>query len=237
MISLIQTAKGNGGGYVNSVNVALGSNASAGNALLMGIVTHYPVSPTITDSRGNSWNLAVEIASSERKAALYYAKNILAGATTVNLAFSGFYDTAVILREYSGLDLVSPLDVSASGQSGLNYVNSQTTSPTGTPTSNNQLVIAVAGVNHNNPIFAAGSGYGNLTSQAGFDLYSSVAMEDKIIATAAAQTGVFSTTEYVVSATVVATFKEAVAAAAGQPTAKRIATVPFLGGSLRQSNF
>ena len=76
---------------------------------------------SLTDSKGNLYHLAVGptvlTGSAPLSQAVYYAKNIsaaIAGANTVTLSFNSaaVYPDVRIL-EYSGLDLLNPLDVSA----------------------------------------------------------------------------------------------------------------------------
>jgi glucose/arabinose dehydrogenase len=71
---------------------------------------------SVTDSRGNVYQVAADITRSGAVSqAIYYTKNVAAGANTVTVTMSGstpYVD--VRIAEYSGLDLVSPFDVTAS---------------------------------------------------------------------------------------------------------------------------
>ena len=69
----------------------------------------------VTDSRGNTYTLAIGPTSGTGlRQSIYYAKNIAAGSNTVTVKFNqaaAFVDIRAL--EYSGLDTVSPLDVTA----------------------------------------------------------------------------------------------------------------------------
>jgi hypothetical protein len=70
----------------------------------------------VTDSAGNTYQLAAPTTRSGAiSQAVYYAKNIAAGANTVNVTFNAatpYVD--VRIAEYAGLDPANPLDVTAS---------------------------------------------------------------------------------------------------------------------------
>ena len=93
---------------------------------------------SVTDSRGNSYALAIGPTSGTGlRQSIYYAKNIAAGSNTVTVSFSqaaAFVDVRVL--EYSGLDTLNPLDKTA-GAAG-----SGTTASSGaaTTTSANELI-------------------------------------------------------------------------------------------------
>src|SRR5271170_3076725 len=113
---------------------------------------------SVTDSSGNAYSLAVgpTILSGLATQSIYYAKNIAtATANTVTVEFSEpALDVDLRILEYSGADLVSPLDVSigATGTSG-------TTSSSGavTTTTANDLLL---GANYvETETTKAGTGY------------------------------------------------------------------------------
>jgi hypothetical protein len=192
---------------------------------------------SIADDKGNTWNLAVSVAASTRKTYIYYAMNAAAGATTVTVTYTAgqFPDTHYFIREYSGIATTSALDKTASNSNGTGYTDSHSTGTTAATTQANELVVAAVGSDANgDPTYTAPTGYADFESQGG-QTYTWGACDDKIVSATGTQTATFGSTAYVNSQGAIATFKEA--AAAGQPTAKRIATVPFLGGSLRQRNF
>ena len=74
---------------------------------------------SVTDTRGNTYTLAIgRTSGTGLRQSIYYAKNIVAGTNTVTVTFNQaavFVDVRAL--EYSGLDQVNPLDVTA-GASG-----------------------------------------------------------------------------------------------------------------------
>ncbi len=93
---------------------------------------------SVTDSRGNTYTLAIgPTTGTGLRQSIYYAKNIAAGTNTVTVAFTpaaAFPDVRVL--EYSGLDPANPLDKTA-GAAG-----SGTTASSGaaTTTAANELI-------------------------------------------------------------------------------------------------
>ena len=90
---------------------------------------------SVTDSAGNVYQLAAPVVRGNGiSQAIYYAKNIkasAAGANTVTVAFdraTQYVDLRAL--EYSGLDLVNPLDTSASASGTSNTANSGTVTST-----------------------------------------------------------------------------------------------------------
>jgi chitodextrinase len=116
---------------------------------------------SVTDSQGNAYTLVVgpTQVSGTLQQAIYYAKNIAAAAANANVltvSFNGAATSADIrILEYSGLDYVSPLDVTASATG-----NSKTsTSATATTTNTNDLILGANIVVSSTT--AAGSGFTN----------------------------------------------------------------------------
>jgi glucose/arabinose dehydrogenase len=106
-VSVTYTGAQTGGG---TNVVAVGWNSATSNVT------------SVTDSAGNTYQVAAPVArGSGLSQTIYYAKNIkasAAGANTVTVQFAGSVPYADIrIAEYSGLDLVNPLDGAAS-QSG-----------------------------------------------------------------------------------------------------------------------
>ena len=207
MSTLVQTKKQSGGGYSNTNNATFASSVTAGS-LLVGTVTA-GASDTIPTAP-SGWTLIRSVAiTGVRKTWMFYQQNAAGGTMSMNVTFgSGQYpDSVVILREYSGIATSGALDKDADGYDS-GYVQTHSTSATAATTQANELVIVVGGADAASPTWAAGSGYGNITSQAGFDLYTSGAMADKSVSATGTQTGVLSTTSYVQGQVIVATFKE-----------------------------
>ncbi len=135
---------------------------------------------SITDSKGNTYVLAVGPTGSEQS--IYYAKNIAAaaaGANTVTVTFSSsvsFLDIRV--AEYSGIDTSSPLD-GAVGASGTAVSISS-----GSLTTTNANDLLVAGDYTSQTTTAAGSGY----TQRLITHYSDI-LEDEIVTTPGSYAG------------------------------------------------
>jgi glucose/arabinose dehydrogenase/PKD repeat protein len=105
----------------SSVAVTYGSAQAAGdlNVVVVGWKDSTAAVASVTDSKGNAYSLAVgpTIQPGLATQSIYYAKNIVAAAAngnTVKVLFNApaaFPDIRIL--EYSGLDTVSPVDVTA----------------------------------------------------------------------------------------------------------------------------
>lgn len=215
-ISLAQTQSGNSGGYNNTNAQTFGSDITAGNFIVLAITAGVAETiDSVVDTRSNSYTLVTSDASAERTTWLYYAQNIAGGSCTITVTFGSgqFPDSIVQAREYSGLATSSVLDVSVSADSGTDYVNSHPSGTTATTTQADELAIAVVGSSGStSPVFTVPSGYGNLLEQDGFDAFTYSAIADRILTATGTQSATFGSTEFVRSQTILATFKEAVAA-------------------------
>jgi hypothetical protein len=111
---------------------------------------------TVTDTRGNTYTLALGPTSGTGvRQSIYYARNIAGGSNTVTVTFNQaatFVDVRIF--EYSGLDTTNPLDVTA-GAAG-----------TGTSANSGSVTTTAA----NELIFGAGTTAGsfNNTGSPGF---------------------------------------------------------------------
>jgi len=100
-----------------SVSVAYTLAQTAGNLSVVAVGWNDTTSTvsTITDTRGNTYTLAVgPTTGTGLRQSIYFAKNIAAGSNTVTVTFNqaaAFVDVRVL--EYSGLDTANPLDVAA----------------------------------------------------------------------------------------------------------------------------
>ncbi len=110
---------------------------------------------SVTDSRGNAYQLAAATTrSGVISQAIYYAKNIAAGANTVTVTLNTatpYVD--VRIAEYAGLDPINPLDVTASAGG----ANASPSSGTATTTTATELLVG-AGTTTGG-FTGAGSGY------------------------------------------------------------------------------
>ena len=141
-----------------------GTNAGDLIVLDMFVLDSTSVS-SVTDTQGNTYTL---IGSPQTWSPyhfverLYYAKNIKGGANTTTVTLSGSKYMEVHLYDYSGLDTVSPLDASATPQTGTSVTG---TSGTLTTSNANDLLF---GFFHsdNNVTNTAGSGFTGRTFSA-----------------------------------------------------------------------
>ena len=154
----------------SAVTVAYTSAQVAGDTNILAIGWNNTTSniTSVTDSAGNTYQLAVPTASgSGISQAIYYAKNIkaaAAGTNTVTVTFSAstpFVDIRAL--EYSGLDPVNPFDVGTSASGNGTSANSGTV----TTTAAGELifgagmtggVFSAAGTNFTNRIITAQDG-------------------------------------------------------------------------------
>ena len=124
-IAYVQGAEGTG--TSSPLAYALPGDATAGNLIVVNIKAFTATITSITDSRSNTYTLAVTHTYWWTQS-IYYAKNIVGGSNTITIAFTG--DTVLAAsHEYSGLDTTSPLDKtsSAEGGSGAGDSGAQTT--------------------------------------------------------------------------------------------------------------
>ncbi len=132
---------------------------------------------SVTDSRGNAYALAAApvVQSATASQAIYYAKNIsaaAAGANTITVTFSvaaAFPD--IRIAEYTGLDTVSPLDVSVGAQG---TTTSTSNSGLVTTTSANDLLLGANLVQ--STTMGAGTGYTSRVITGDGDI-----LEDRIV--------------------------------------------------------
>jgi hypothetical protein len=93
---------------------------------------------TISDTRGNTYTLAVgPTTGTGLRQSIYYAKNIAAGSNTITVTFNQaapYVDVRIF--EYSGLDASNPLDVTA----GAVGTSTSASSGAATTTSANELI-------------------------------------------------------------------------------------------------
>ncbi len=91
---------------------------TAGNLIAAYVVWDNAGGVSLTDSRGNTYAAATARISFGNgwSAQIFYAKNIAAGSNTVTATFGTAISSfgIVYLHEYSGLDKVNPVDVTAS---------------------------------------------------------------------------------------------------------------------------
>jgi hypothetical protein len=211
--ALVQTAKNNGGDYVDEMDLAFGSNVTDGSTLVVIVGSLNEATVTIEDTQGNTYEKVIDqsVGADSVRLVVFVAKDAAPGATTITV-MNGvgvtYADTCVIAREYSGLDATDPVDVSDFAIN-TGFLNEHSSTVASTPSAANNLVIGAIVASDRAPTYAAGGGYGNLTDQQGFDAYASVAAEDQYITDGAGRAAEFSTTGFVQSVTAVIFLKSA----------------------------
>ena len=178
----------------STVSVTYPLSQTAGNLNIVAVGWNDSTSSvsSISDSRGNTYTLAIgPTTGTSLRQSIYYAKNILGGSNTVTVTFNqaaSFVDVRVF--EYSGLSTTAPLDVTAAAS------GSGTTASSGpaTTTAANELVFGAAmtgGV-----IKAAGSGFTSRLITPDGDIG-----EDKLVSATGSYTATAPVTAYAGSTT------------------------------------
>jgi hypothetical protein len=128
--------------FTNTANNtgALGSfssNNAAGNLIVIALDWQSQAVNvlSVTDTRGNVYAAAAPLVNGAGnngsfRDQMFYAKNIGAGANTVNVEFSASVLSELYIHEYSGADQTSPLDVTASS------IGASTTADSGSKATN-----------------------------------------------------------------------------------------------------
>lgn len=214
----VQTKVCNGGNYVNTYNCTFDAPVTAGNLITYTLTSGSANTIGSIAGNSNTYTLATSTTTSgDRTNWLYYAKNVNGGTTTVATTFGAaqFADSALIMREYSGLDRTSPLDQVVAGNDVSSFLQTHTTPASGVTSQANELIVVGGGASASSSAvsYAAGSGYGNLTTQNGYDIFTSSFLEDKTVSTTGTQTGTWTSTGFVKGLTTLATFKDAAVSA------------------------
>jgi hypothetical protein len=199
---------GNFASGTTSVSKAFVSNNTAGNLLVAAVVCYAINTPTISDTRGNTWTQAISFSDNSLMGLvvrIFYAANCSAGANTVTGSWTTANGGEIHLSEFSGAATTSPLDKTASG-SGVGSAGTATTTSV-TTTQNGELVWGWCGFTGGGQ--AIGSGFSAVSTQDG-DL-----SEYKIQTTAGSVAATWSTTSDWVCA--MATFATTSTALTTQP--------------------
>jgi YVTN family beta-propeller protein len=162
-----------------TVNVTFTAAQSAGDLNVVAIAWYDTTSQilSVTDNRGNNYVRAAGPTSLAQTGtqAIYYASNIVAsaaGGTTVTVTFNAAVPYPDIrIAEYSGIDPLNPLDVSAAA------TGSSATSNSGSATTTSPIALLVGANYVQHYTNAAGSGY---TSRAISSLNGSI-LEDRVV--------------------------------------------------------
>lgn len=198
-----------------TINLAYGSNVTAGNLLVCHIYANHGIS-SVADSRSQTFSSAVNVTdSSTYSIATFYYANTTGGADTVTVTFAGTITYASLqCSEYSGVATASPLDQTASNiQTDPGTATDAVTSGSVTTTTNGQLIVGfstalVVGAG----TLSAGTNYTGRTNVFGDTLYA-----DRVQTSAGSIAATFTTnhatSDYI---TLISTFKEAVAASSAR---------------------
>jgi hypothetical protein len=222
------SASGNG-------SITTGSLDTTGaDLLIIGLAIDDAYNTAPTDSKGNTWTQAPNTYTQTNvRVRLWYSIPTSVGSGhTFSAGTSPF--GSLFAAAFSGGKQTSPADQ----QNGANGFVGTIQPGSITPTEDNELIIALLGINAAGTPISINSSFIETNTEINFgagDHYGGC-MAYLIQTAAAAVNPTWTRTNTNGCATTIISFKAA-AAAVGQPTIKRIATVPFLGGSLRQRNF
>jgi len=209
--SILQTKEYASAGYVTEDDIALDSPVTAGSLIL--VLVRSSGSVTVTDNNGNSY---AQIGSGAEAnygghGSAFYAYNANAGATSINVDGGAAYsDFSIIIREYGNIeDTEDPLGPFLETDE-TSYFSTHSIGPTSVPSFANGLVVmGVTGDSTAAAPFSGGSGIGNVAESVGNDVYSCAALGDKVMSSAAAQSGsITDDGEYTNGYVFIAIFKE-----------------------------
>lgn len=204
-IALVQSAAATGTS-VASLSKAFATGNTAGNLIVVFVrMSSTTQTVTVTDTAGNVYENAVsQVQSSDgHQVHVFYAKNIDAGANTVQATFSATNNHPwIAIYEYSGLSTTAPLDQTAHAQGSSTTPNSGLTPMTA---SASELVFAGLGLPATSTVSAsAGTGFNMLLQDAGT---SRSATEARITGSTGQYAGTFSLSGSTNWTSVVAVFK------------------------------
>lgn len=183
-IKIAQTKSGTS--TLASTVITWNSNTVSGNLIVVAVAANLTNDvSTITDSQGNNYVKAFGAAGTGVGAELWYAQNILGGATpTVTVNYTSGATAAVVIQEYSGVDTLTILDKTATSAGSGTALDS---TPTTQTLQFQELLIGVGGLISGT--FAAGGSFVNLTQQANATI--NVAIEDLLVTSKGAYNATF----------------------------------------------
>jgi hypothetical protein len=184
-------------GTVSAGSLAFSAGNTAHNLVLVAVrVGSTTLQTTVTDSRGNTYRLAVaqDQAADGSRALLYYASDVAAGANTVSVQLNGNAMLRFAVYEYSG---VSTLDRIAGAQGTGQTLD---TGASATTSQGSELVFAL-GITADPVSYTVGTGYTVRHSISG-----KLVTEDRIVSAVGAYHGTASIDRGDPWAMVVATF-------------------------------
>lgn len=180
-IAYVQSNETGYGGSPTPSVAFIGENA-AGNLLTLSVITADTttnVSSLPTDTRGNTWGLAIgPVRGSSGSAWIYYSMGCLAGTNTVTVNLSASAVVSVAVHEYSGLATAGALDQTASGTGNSTSPSTASVSTT----YSNELIFAVSAIFPGGQSFTNGAGFNTRINVTGGSL--DRATEDRVVTSA-----------------------------------------------------
>src|SRR5712692_9471292 len=195
-IRLVQTSGNSNDSASASVSQSFPSSNTSGNLIVVVASWGSNQAPSISarDTLGNSYFVATRDWSSgnNQGLAILYAPNIRAGANvvTVDLGHSDAW-RRIIVCEYAGLSVSSPLDAAAKNQASAATTANSVTSAAGTTTTNGDLIFgAVMDDSGSFPTISPGTGFARRAFLNNMD----TAIEDAVQTTAGPKVATFTFT-------------------------------------------
>jgi hypothetical protein len=167
-VNLVQT-KGGSASEATSATAQL-SPTSAGDFLVVGIHIVSGTGPlnSITDNLSDAFKQAVMINTDGSAGALtgiYYLSGVSGGITSVTANFPFATSADIVVSEYSGISLTSPLDQTSSFDNGWNGKMPNTSGQTATTAQSSELLWGFFADTYNPQTWTAGSGWTSRITQ------------------------------------------------------------------------
>jgi peptidoglycan/xylan/chitin deacetylase (PgdA/CDA1 family) len=180
------------------------SPVTTGNTVIVGVTVWQSTiaANDITDNKGNAYTLVAESvnATSGDHAAIFYAKNVIGGASfTVTSLVGG----TVSIHEYSGLSTSTPFDKTASA---IGFSNAPKSGSV-TAASSNELYFGLAWSGGDGDAWTTGAGYTLRETETNNNANERLATEDMVLSTASTTSALFTTGTNSDWIAMVATFK------------------------------
>lgn len=207
------TLQTSGTNYVNSISGSMPATPTAGSLLVMGVSQSSTSSATFVISvsaTGQTWTRAGGVASQYGGVEIWYAQNVPATNPTITISLADFYNVGFEIYELSGMAISSALDKTTTQYDGINnFPKSRTVGPTATLSQANEIV--VMGSTFSDIDAAPTTSSSAFTQEVSGNTGSFGSMYTGIYianSTLGVQT-TLSTTKFVNSSSIMATFKEA----------------------------
>ncbi|HTL17255.1 MAG TPA: DUF4038 domain-containing protein [Patescibacteria group bacterium] len=142
--SLVQASSNIDDTFGTTISQPFASPTAVGN--LVAVVISWgdsTATPVVTDNTGNTYIKAVSTYSSaaDQSLAIYYAKNVQGGASSVTVNFGGSHAwRRILIAEYRGIDPVNPVDGVVANQGSATTATDNVTSGSIVATTNGDLI-------------------------------------------------------------------------------------------------